>query len=429
MLLQKVLPTVYYTAFSGLANAMSYQVGYCTNVHAGADLERTCDNLRQYALAVKHIVSPRAPLGIGLWLSAAAAGDLRQGSRLDQFRIWLEAAGLLPFTFNGFPYGDFHQHVVKHRVYQPAWFERARLDYTLDLIAIQHQLLPPGMEGSISTLPVQWSHPEPTSDQLAGSARNLAAVAESLRRLYDRAGRRIYLCLEPEPGCVLQHSADVVRFFEQYLLPGRDERVLREHLRVCHDVCHAAVMFEDQVQAIGRYRAAGIGIGKVQVSSAVVADLDALAGEDRPRAIAQLREFDEQRYLHQTCIRPAKDAAPEFFEDLPLALQAFDERPLRGQWRVHFHVPIYVERFGMLATSQSDIRSCWQAVRQCAELRHLEIETYAWPVLPEALRQATLAEGIAAEMRWFQSVAAESEGDPSRSSSQTARREWSSNST
>jgi hypothetical protein len=408
---------------------MTYQLGYCTNVHAGADLDRTCDNLRQHALAVKQIVYPDTPLGIGLWLSAAAAADLRQGSRVNDLRAWLEAAGLLPFTFNGFPYGDFHQRVVKHRVYQPAWFEPARRDYTLDLIAIQDQLLPSGMEGSISTLPLQWGNPSPTPEQLAASARNLAAVAEALRRLRDRTGRQISVCLEPEPGCALQRSADVVRFFEQYLLAGRDERAIREHLRVCHDICHAAVMFEDQAEAIARYRAAGIGIGKVQVSSAVVVELDALADEDRPRALDQLREFDEQRYLHQTCVRLTEDAVPVFFEDLPPALQSFGGPPQRGQWRVHFHVPIYVERFGFLATSRSDIQACLRALRGCAELHHLEIETYAWTVLPETLRQATLAEGIAAELRWFQSLVTESEGELSRSSSQTARREWSSNST
>jgi hypothetical protein len=381
---------------------MTYQLGYCTNVHAGADLDQTRANLQQHAVAVQQIVSPHASLGIGLWLSAAAARSLRQEGRLAEFQAWLEASGLLPFTLNGFPYGDFHQSIVKHRVYHPTWCEEARLDYTKDLAAIQHQLLPPGLEGSISTLPLQWGHPEPTADELARSAANLAAVAEYLERLEHQTGRLIYVCLEPEPGCVLQRSSDVVRFFEQFLLPGRNENAIRRHLRVCHDVCHAAVMFEDQAEAVGRYRAAGIGIGKVQVSSAVALCLDDLAAADRPRAIAQLGEFNEPRYLHQTCVRPAEGAAEDFFEDLPLALQSAQAQELRGQWRVHFHVPIYVERVGFLSTSRPDIQACLQAVRQCPELSHFEIETYAWTVLPEALRHPTLAEGIAEEIRWLQ---------------------------
>ena len=383
---------------------MTYQLGYCTNVHAGADLDQTRANLQQHAWAVKQIVSPHAPLGIGLWLSAAAARSLRQDGRLGEFQAWLDESGLLPFTINGFPYGDFHQTVVKHQVYHPTWCEQDRLDYTLDLIAIQHQLLPSGMEGSISTLPLQWGHPKPTADELARSAANLAAIAQHLERLEHQTGRLIYGCLEPEPGCVLQRSPDVVQFFEQFLLPGRHERSIRRHIRVCHDVCHAAVMFEDQAEAVGRYRAAGIGIGKVQVSSAVAVCLDELEDADRPQAIAQLGEFDEPRYLHQTCVRPAEGAAAAFFEDLPLALQSAAARELRGQWRVHFHVPIYVERFGRLSTSRPDIEACLQAVRPCPELSHFEIETYAWTVLPESLRQPTLAEGIAAEIRWLREL-------------------------
>ncbi len=404
--MREVLASPNYTSFNELANAMTIELGYCTNVHAGADLDRTRANLQQHALAVKRLVCPQTPLGIGLWLSAAAAGELRREQRLEAFQDWLQEVELVPFTLNGFPYGDFHQRVVKHLVYRPTWSERARLDYTLDLIAIQHQLLPPGREGSISTLPLQWGQPVPSESELARSAENVAAIAQHLDRLRQETGRLIYLCLEPEPGCVLQRSRDVVRFFEQYLLPGRDEHPIRRHIRVCHDICHAAVMFEDQAEAVERYVSAGLGIGKVQVSSALALTLDELPAEDRPRALDQLRGFNEERYLHQTCVRPTAVDEPAFFEDLPMALQraSDDGRPLQGEWRVHFHVPIYAARFGLLSSSQSDIAACLRAVQRCRELRHWEVETYAWTVLPEPLRQKTLAEGIAAELRWMQAL-------------------------
>ena len=38
-------------------------IGYCTNVHAGATLEQTKANLQEYALEVKRLVSPDAPMG------------------------------------------------------------------------------------------------------------------------------------------------------------------------------------------------------------------------------------------------------------------------------------------------------------------------------------------------------------------------------
>jgi hypothetical protein len=123
------------------------QLGYCTNVHAGADLEQTRANLDRHARAVKARVSPHEPLGIGLWLSAAAARTLQQGRELDAFRDWLGEAGLLPYTVNGFPYYDFHQKVVKHQVYLPTWRDPERRDFTLDLVHVLHALLPPRSGG------------------------------------------------------------------------------------------------------------------------------------------------------------------------------------------------------------------------------------------------------------------------------------------
>lgn len=377
------------------------QIGYCTNVHAGADLAATQANLAEHALAVKERFSPSRPMGVGLWLSAQAAAGLGRGSELAAFAEWLREAGLVPFTFNGFPYGDFHQPVVKHRVYQPTWFEPDRVAYTLNLVEILHALLPEGMPGSISTLPLAWSVPPPSAEQLAQAAANLRTVAGHLANLEQQRGRRVILCIEPEPGCAIQRSDDVVRFFEEHLLPGGNEQTLRRYLGVCHDVCHAAVMFEPQADVLGRYAGAGITVGKVQISSAVRVDFDRLSATGRPAAVAQLEGFAEDRYLHQTCIAQP-GGPPQFWEDLPQALAELDDAAAAsGQWRVHFHVPVYLERFELLETSQRDILECLEAARSAAVVRHFEVETYAWSVLPEPLRQATLAEGIARELSWF----------------------------
>ncbi len=375
------------------------QLAYCTNVHAGADLDATRANLQRHALAVKTQVCPDQAMGIGLWLSAAAARKLRADKQTEAFADWLREAGLVPFTLNGFPHGDFHQAVVKHRVYEPTWWDPARLSYTLDLIAILHDLLPDNMEGSISTLPVSWGTPPPDDEKLFQAAEHLHKVANRLSRLERETGRLIYLCLEPEPGCILQRSGDVVLFFDEYLLHGIDESTVRRHIRVCHDVCHAAVMFEPQAEVFKAYQAAGIAVGKVQVSSAVRLPLDGITAEERAAAFAELGAFAEDRYLHQTVIRDGGE--PVFHEDLPAALKAVaDPRQIGGEWRVHFHVPIYLERFGRLASTQADIAACLAAVRSGPAVRHFEVETYAWDVLPTELRVPDLATGIAREMLW-----------------------------
>jgi hypothetical protein len=381
---------------------MSRQLAYCTNVHAGADLEQTVANLDQYALAVKRRFAPSEPMGIGLWFASPAAKSLISEDRLAWLANWLAGRGLQPFTLNGFPFGDFHQPVVKHRVYEPTWKQNERVDYTLNLVDILHSILPAGLEGSISTLPIAWGIPPLTPDDWQQAAAHLLHVVDYLADLEERQGRLIYLCLEPEPGCALSVSDDLVTFFQRYLFSRNDaEKVLR-YLRVCHDVCHAAVMFEGQQQVLEKYRQAGIRVGKVQVSSAIRVDFSLLEPDDRRHALEQLGSFAEDRYLHQTSIRRPDEARPQFYEDLTAALNDVqDARQLRSEWRVHFHVPIYLERFGWIGTSRDEIPDCLTATQDVVELKHFEVETYAWGVLPAELQQEKLADGIAREMSWL----------------------------
>ena len=375
-------------------------LGYCTNVHAGRDLAETRQQLERHAVEVKRQFSPAHPMGIGLWLSAAAASRLTDMSQLQDFADWLDATGLVPFTLNGFPYGDFHQPVVKHRVYEPTWFDPARRDYTKQLIAILDRLLPSGSGGSISTLPIAWGTPQPDEAQKQQAARHLLEISIELERLERESGRFICLCIEPEPGCLLERSSDIVDFFAGYLLPRADEQRVRRYLQVCHDVCHAVVMFEDQEQVLDRYAAAGIGVGKVQISSAVVVCWDRLDQGQRQAARQQLAAFAEDRYLHQTMVRRS-DGTLSFHEDLPPLVAEQSEQPLEGEWRIHFHVPIYLERFGLLEGSRPAIQQCLDYLGTLSETPHYEAETYAWGVLPDDLQQPDLATGIARELSWL----------------------------
>ncbi|HRP64030.1 MAG TPA: metabolite traffic protein EboE, partial [Phycisphaerales bacterium] len=279
----------------------------------------------------------------------------------------------------------------------------ARLAYTLDLVNILAALLPDGEEGSISTLPIGWppesARQSETESLLASSAAQLVQVADACAQLEAETGRVIHLDLEPEPGCILQRSEDVIGFFEKHVASHEQDRDLRRYLRVCHDICHAAVMFEDQAELFDRYDHAGIRVGKVQVSSAVRVRFEAMDESQRHTAFDQLRAFSEQRYLHQTVIRPPDErATPLFYEDLSAAL---DAEPPRGEWRVHFHVPIFLGEFGHLESTRDQIVRCLWLLRDRAEVRHFEVETYAWDVLPESMRSGPLAEGIAREMQWL----------------------------
>ena len=376
------------------------QIGYCTNVHAGPDLKSTQENLLRYASRVKQQYSPADPMGVGLWLAAPAAASLQDQTQLASFREWLNKQELMPFTLNGFPYGDFHSEVVKHKVYKPTWFDTDRLTYTTNLIDALHGLLPEGMEGSISTLPVAWDRKSMTPPQWLQTSQQLLALCRYLQRLEQETGRLIYVCLEPEPGCVLDIAKDMIDLFKERLLPFDDDDIVRRYLRICHDVCHSAVMFESQTDVLQRYQQLGIRVGKIQVSSAVRVNFGALAEDARSDALNQLANFNEPRYLHQTSIQQA-NGETSFYEDLHLALDTVNSpEQLTGTWSVHFHVPVYLDSLGLLGTSRSDILECFEVCKSMPDLKHYEVETYAWNVLPAEHQVEDLSDGIAREMNW-----------------------------
>jgi sugar phosphate isomerase/epimerase len=367
-------------------------LGYCTNVHAGADWAATRANLLTHATAVKAIVSPDEPMGVGLWLSAEAAFDLVRGKRVDELGELLAEHGLLAYTFNGFPYGDFHEPVVKHRVYEPDWTDASRLEYTCNLAAILATLLAPGDEGSVSTLPIGWPAGAKDAERLRDAAAALAELVRHLETLEETTGRLVHVDLEPEPGCLLQYGADVEAFFGRWFPSGAEGDRVRRYLRVCHDVCHAAVMFEEQEAVLHAYALAGVRVGKVQLSNAVAVDLDTIASAHvRAAALDELSAFGEDRYLHQTSVADGDE--PAFFEDLPEALAAGQRR---GHWRVHYHVPVYLDGFGHLETTQRQLTECIALAPMLSGVRHYEVETYAWGVLPPALRELAWVRNAAA---------------------------------
>ncbi len=409
-----------------------YAFGYCTNVHAGATLEEAKANLQQVAGAVRQNLVPDGELPIGLWLPDCVASSLIEHGQVHEFARWLKEQGLVPYSFNGFPQGNFHQPIVKHAVYEPTWCCESRARYTMCLAEIMEAVLPRGQHGSISTLPLGWPHAPWHAENFKTAADNLLDVAKFLDRLNQKHGCEVVLALEPEPGCVLNTAAEVVDFFEHFLFSGRDAEVAQRYLTVCHDICHSGVMFESQTEALELYLSKGIRVGKVQVSSAVHVPWDAVdaqaadAAKQKLGMLEQLQGFCEPRYLHQTTSADSGQRKMRAMcEDLPQALAkwiapgVYPSEP----WRVHFHVPIYVAGFDYLDTTQADIREAVVCLEKHAEqlvggvkwfTGHYEVETYAWPVLPPSLAASDLASGITRELQYFAGILDSSGADKAR---------------
>ena len=134
------------------------QIGYCGNVHPALTADQVLDNVRVHATAVRKLCCTDENLPLGIWASKTALDQFQSTDNVQRLRQALQQHHVNAFTINGFPFGDFHQTVVKHSVYQPDWSTDQRLDYTLKLAELHDALLPAGQPSTISTLPLGWPH-------------------------------------------------------------------------------------------------------------------------------------------------------------------------------------------------------------------------------------------------------------------------------
>ena len=370
-------------------------------MHPGEHWSENLTAIRDKAMKVRDLVACDGPFGLGLRLGNTAARELLEGDELEQLRRFLAENGLYVFTINGFPYGPFHGTSVKEAVYRPDWRTTERRDYTVILAKILEALLPEGTVGSISTVPGSYKAWIAAAADLRAMVEPLADVAEYLARMRESSGREICLALEPEPDCYIENTDEGVAFFtgplremgtsrlkSEYGLSANDaEAILARHLGVCFDTAHAAVAFEDPAASLKRLKTARVRVAKIHLSSAVRVG----CGAD---ARAALSQFDEDVYLHQVKVRDAAGVVGSY-ADLPPALAAAPE----GEWRVHFHVPLFFEGAGDLQSTSSLLRGLGPLIRE-GITEHLEIETYTFGVLPGPLAVADVTEGIAREYRW-----------------------------
>jgi sugar phosphate isomerase/epimerase len=394
-----------------LADGRRAHLSYCANVHPGerlTDLWAALDaaQLVRTSLGLEQ-------LGLGLWLARAALAELsattgspRGGNPPAWLADELAWRGLEVVTMNGFPYGNFHADVVKRAVYHPDWTTEQRRAHTLTLAEILAVVLPADREGgTISTLPL--AHRQ----EIAGDPAELEAracdalceVAVELARLRDRTGKQVRICLEPEPGCLVETTGDAVRLWTEALpaairRTGSAPHAIDDHLGLCFDACHQAVALEDPAESLEALTGAGVPIGKMQLSSAlVIAEPGSAAGR------AALERFAEPRFLHQ--VRTLGEGGLVVgADDIDPDLHILDALPLDQPWRIHYHVPIHREAIGDIGTTREFLRGALAWFQASGHpLPDLEVETYTWSVLPDDERPTDLGDliaGIAAELRW-----------------------------
>ncbi|MFM7806826.1 MAG: metabolite traffic protein EboE [Planctomycetota bacterium] len=375
-------------------------IGYCTNVHAGRNRLELRQSLQGPIAEVARLVGA-GPLPVGIWLSAETVRQLgEEPDAPERLRDLASSCGVRIAAVNAFPYGDFGAGSVKTRVYEPHWANARRALHTIAVAELLPQLVEPGTtHASVSTVPLGW-RPRFSAEGCGASvglaAAQLEQVTRALARVESRTGLRVTLDIEPEPGCAIQTTDELLGFLHHCLRPRDGSDALHRHLGACVDTCHGAIMGEPPAHAFRRCAAQGVGVHRVQLSAA-------LRGRHDAESLQALARFDEPRYLHQVVTGTHDE--PRVWEDIPDFLAAGPDR----DWRCHFHVPIFLDRVGQLETTADAIAPALAELPRDGTPCFVEVETYAWAQLPEPAA-ASVREGIAREILHARALLARAAG-------------------
>jgi len=390
-----------------LGNGLGH-LTYSTLVHPGDTWEDMWTSLTTYVPQVKARVAPNRPFGVSLRLSAASAATLAASpDEREKLKDFLAANDLYLYTVNAFPHGPFKGRIVKEQVYEPDWRSEERTQYTIDVADVLADVVDEETSPSIQTAPLGFK-PNVTGPEVVESytAQVLAVVAH-LVELERRTGRVVTLGLEPEPYCFLETTDETVAYFEEHLysgagttelarltgLPVSEATVaLRRHVGIVFDICHQAVEYEDIGDSIRKLVDAGVPILKLQEAAAVHVP------EVTDEAVDALRSYAETIYLTQTHER--RNGTMRMFLNVQDAFEAWESDPGPREWRVHIHVPVFLDDLGPFRTTRFAIEDALRAHRETPLSRQLEIETYTWDMLPDDLKTGDIVEYVCREIEW-----------------------------
>ena len=395
-------------------NTQHGHLTYCSNIHPGEKWDDHFKELRENLPFIKQQLSPGQSFGLGLRIANEASVELSKPEKIAEFKNWLAAEDIYVFVINGFPYGGFHNTVVKDHVHTPDWTTKDRLDYTVRLFNILEQLLPDNMEGGVSTPPLSyrlwWKSDAEKQKATLDATNHILILLDELIRIKEQTGKKLHLDIEPEPDGILDNMVDFINWYRDVLLPAglsflqkkygfstqKSQETILDHIQLCYDICHAAVGFEEPESILKSLQEIGIKVGRIQISSALKVDF-CTNRELKRRAI---ETFNEPVYLHQVVSRNS-DYTKTHYADLPDALAHWNEN--QEQWRVHFHVPLFIASYGVLDSTQSDIVKTLAIQQKSPFTSFLEVETYTWSVLPDDM-QKPIGESIVREMQWVKQI-------------------------
>ncbi len=390
-----------------LGNGLGH-LTYSTLVHPADTWDQLWTSLNTYLPKVKARVSPNAPFGVCIRLSASSAELLASNrAERDKLKRFLSEHDMYVYTVNAFPYGAFKDRVVKEQVYEPDWRTEERTAYTINVADILSDIAREDISPSIQTAPLGFKPNVTGPDVVASYTEHVLRVAAHLVQIEARTGRTVTLAIEPEPHCFLETTDETIAYFGSYLYTGAAATTLakvagipiseahvalRRHLGIVFDIGHQAVGFEHIPTSLQKLVDAGIPIFKLQEVAAM--HIPQVTQE----SVDALAQYAKTVYLTQTVEK--KDGRITKFLNVEDAFAAWKADPGPREWRIHFHVPVFLEDLGPFRTTRFALEEALTFHRATPLSRQLEIETYTWDVLPEHLKTGDIVDYVCREIEW-----------------------------
>ena len=390
-----------------LGNGLGH-LTYSTLVHPADNWDQLWTSLNTYLPRVKARVSPDAPFGVCIRLAAPTA-ELLVASAAERAKLkrFLADHDLYVYTVNAFPYGAFKGTIVKEQVYEPDWRTEARTRYTINVADILADITRADIAPSIQTAPLGFKPNVTGPDVIASYTEHVLRVAAHLVQLEARTGRTVTLAIEPEPHCFLETTDETVAYFTGHLYTGaaagrlaklaaiplsEAHVALRRHIGIVFDIGHQAVGFEHIPTSLQTLTDASVPIFKLQEVAAMHIP------EVTQAAVDALAPYARTVYLTQTVEK--KNGRLTKFLNVEDAFAAWQTDPGPREWRIHFHVPVFLEDLGAFRTTRFALEEALAVHKATPLSRQLEIETYTWDVLPDHLKTGDIVDYVCREIEW-----------------------------
>lgn len=369
---------------------------YCMNVHPADTLEDLIKNLKELAYPIAQKTKHIYEMGVELHLNHIVAEEAMQ--KIDYLKSNLEKLNLKVFSVNNYPLIDFHQKIVKDKVYLPSWAHTERTKATITCAKVLAQLIATNQSASISTLAGAYRYHDGFS-QIDVICQNYLDAFEEIKKINQTYKVNISLALEPEPDTTLDSIQSIIQFFEIDLKKASDKRKLnfsqvKSIIGLNLDACHASVIFEKPADALRILHSKGIQTFKFHITNAPI-----LRPPYTTEKIIAFKKLNEPKYLHQTFALKNKQVTK--FKDL--SDFNFENCNDYEEIRTHFHVPLNLQSFSSLNTSNEEVIDLLKAAISIPCGQNFVAETYTWPQHLESIsaKNFNLINGIADEVNWL----------------------------